>query len=96
MPRIVRSTNDAAIRLLVDDDGRYSVTVLEKVTFQSRVLSAAEIVYSEEVEKHRPTRRDLLARERAEFDARAMKSEADSRKSARANRSGGKGGRGGV
>lgn len=96
MTQVVRSTNDNQIQLVVDSNGRYAVKVAEEVVFESRVLTAAEIYYAEEVDKHRAFKRDVLARERADFDVRFLQSEASARKSAHAHRKGGKGGRGGV
>jgi hypothetical protein len=66
------------------------------VIFQSRVLTAAEIYYDEEVEKHRSPQRRRLAQERAHFDAQVLHSEASVRRRASALRKGGKGGSGGV
>ena len=96
MSQVVRTTKDNRIQLVVDAHGRYAVKVAEEVVFESRVLTAAEIYYAEEVDKHRAVKRDILARERAHFDAQALHSEASARKSAQARRKGGKGGSGGV
>jgi predicted ATPase len=92
----VRSTRDGYVQLVIGANGRYAVQVAEQVVFESRVLAAAEIYYTEEVDKHRAAKRDILARERAHFDAQALHSEASARKSAQARRKGGKGGSGGV
>ena len=70
MTQVVRSTKDNQIQLVVDSNGRYAVKVAEEVVFESRVLTAAEIYYAEEVDKHRAFKRDILARERADFDVR--------------------------
>jgi hypothetical protein len=96
MTQVVRTINDNHIQLVVDANGRYAVKVADQVVFESRVLTAAEIYYAEEVDKHRAVKRDILARERAHFDAQALHSEASARKSAQARRKGGKGGSGGV
>lgn len=96
MTQVVRSTNDNHIQLVVDANGRYAVKVAEKVVFESRVLTAVEIYYAEEVDKHRAFNRGILARERAHFDLQAVHSDASARKAAHAHRKGGKGGRGGV
>jgi hypothetical protein len=94
--QVVRSTKDNQIQLVVRASGRYAVKVAETVVFESRVLTAAEIYYAEEVDKHRALNRGILARERGHFDAQAVRSDAFARTSAHANRKGGKGGRGGV
>jgi hypothetical protein len=96
MSQVVRSTKDNHIQLVANANGRYEVKVAEEVVFDSRVLTAAEIYYTEEVDKHRADKREILARERAHFDAQALHSEASARKSAHAHKRGGKGGRGGV
>src|SRR6516164_9777482 len=70
--QVVRSTNDGHVQLVTDANGRYAVKVAEQVVFKSRVLTAAEIYYTEEVDKHRAVKRDILARERAHFDAQAL------------------------
>lgn len=93
---IVRSTKDNHVQLVGRADGKYAVTVSQKIIFESRVLTAAEIYYDEEVAKHRAANRGVLARERAHFDAQAVHSDASARKSAHAHKRGGKGGRGGV
>jgi hypothetical protein len=93
---VVRSTRDGLVQLISDARGRYAVKVAHRVVFKSRVLTAAEIYYAEEVDKHRAINREILARERAHFDVQAMRSDASARKSAHAHRKGGKGGRGGV
>ena len=96
MTQVVRTTRDGHVQLVIDASGRYTVTVAHEVVFESRVLTAAEIYYAEEVDKHRASNRDILARERAHFDVQALRSDASARKSAHAHRKGGKGGRGGV
>jgi hypothetical protein len=85
------------VRLLLGGpDGPYAVIVGGEVVFESRVFAAAEIYYAEEVDKHSARHRDVLARERAHFDAEALRSDAFARTAAHVNRKGGKGGRGGV
>lgn len=96
MTQIVRSTRDNTVQLVVESGGRYVVTVSGKSIFSSRVLTAAEIYYNEEVDKQRAAGRALLRREKAEFDARALEFEAWQSKSSRARFKGGKGGKGGV
>jgi hypothetical protein len=93
---IVRSTTDGHVRLVANDAGRYSVQVAHTVIFESGVLSAAEIYYAEEADKHRASNRAVLAKERAHLDLQAVRSDASARKSANAQKKGGKGGRGGV
>ena len=96
MAQLLRSTTDEAVQLVRDSAGLYSVTADGVVIFQSRVLTAAEIYYDEEVEKHRSPQRRRLAQERAHFDAQALHSDASARRRASALKRGGKGGRGGV
>lgn len=96
MTRVVLSTKDNHIQLLLEANGCYAVRVAEVVVFESRVLTAAEIYYTEELDKHRVHKREILARERAHFDALAVHSDASARKAAHAHKKGGKGGRGGV
>lgn len=96
MAQLLRSTSDNAVQLVRDSAGLFSVTSAGVVIFESRVTTAAEIYYDEEVDKHRSPQRRRLAQERAHFDAQALHSDASARRRASALRRGGKGGRGGV
>ena len=96
MSQFERSTKDNVVQLVRDPKGRYGVIVAGEVVFNSRVLSAAEIYYAEEVEKHKAQSRQRLVKERAHFDMEALRSESRARRRASALRKGGKGGHGGV
>jgi hypothetical protein len=82
----------------VPDDGQYYVIVNEKIILSTRVLDLAKITYEEQREELReaagdPDPREILRRENAAREVKAIRSESVARTK---NRGGGKGGRGGV
>lgn len=91
MSDVIRTTRDETIQLLKKASGRYVVMAAGEVVIETSVLSAAEIFYEEEVEKTKANSRELLRRERAHADVRAILSDSSSRRGLEARRKGGKG-----
>ena len=72
---VIKTNRDGAVQIEVKGDGSYAVVVVGMVTFSSRVLSAAEIYYQEEVDKRDAGRKKRLAIERADLDVQALRAE---------------------
>lgn len=84
----------------VPDDSRFHIVVDGSITVSTKVEAYAQLAYTEAVEAHRqalghPSASEILARESARRDARALRAEGVTSR-ARRNREGGPGGRGGV
>jgi hypothetical protein len=82
----------------VDDDGQYHVIVNNEEVLATRVFELAKIIYEEKREELRiatgdPDPREILRRENAGREQRAIRSESVARTR---NHGGGPGGRGGV
>ena len=82
----------------VPDDDQYHVIVDGKIILSTRVFDLARIIYEEKREELRiaagdPDPREIIRRETAGREVRAIRSESIARTK---NRGGGKGGRGGV
>jgi hypothetical protein len=88
---VIRSTQDATIRLVKEVNGRYVVIASGQTVIETSVLSAAEIFYDEEVDRSKSKSREILKRERADADARAILSDSSARRGLEARRKGGKG-----
>lgn len=92
---VMRSTQDDVVQLLREVSGQYVVLAAGETVVKTGVLSAAEILYEEEVDKRKSKSRSLLRRERADSDTRAVLSDSAAQRRLKARSKAGKG-RGGV
>jgi hypothetical protein len=81
---------------LVEEDGRYHVVHAGETVCSTRVLAAAEVEYDDLVERLTAGSRELRARENAHYNMQAVRSDSFDRRAAKARKTGGRGGRGGV
>ncbi|WP_405677020.1 hypothetical protein OG292_20655 [Streptomyces sp. NBC_01511] len=84
----------------VPDDGRFHIVVETRITVSTKVESYAHLASEEAIEEYRqahghPSAAEILAKESARRDARALRAEGVSFR-ARRNHGGGPGGRGGA
>lgn len=80
----------------VPSDGRYHLVIDGSIVFSTAVLTAAEIEYSEYVERRSQASREILSKEQDHYSMQAVRSDSFTRRSANAAKRGGRGGRGGV
>jgi len=85
MPEVIREKPRYGVRLVRHDDGVYRVLVDADVTFESRVLSAAEIEFDEAVASRSESTREARSREAAEFAIRGVMAPANQAKAASRN-----------
>jgi hypothetical protein len=96
MAEVMRSSKDDVVQLTKGADGRYTVVASGAAIINTSVLSAAELIYDEEVDRRKSRSREIMAKERAHSDMRAMMSESSLHRGLQARKKGGKGGKGGV
>jgi len=81
---------------LVEQDGQYNVVHAGEIVCSTRVLAAAEVEYDDLLARLTAGSRELRARENAHYTMQAVRSDAFDRRAAKARKTGGRGGRGGV
>ncbi|GIJ50690.1 hypothetical protein Val02_75760 [Virgisporangium aliadipatigenens] len=81
---------------LIEEDGQYHVVHDGAIVCTTRVLAAAEVEYDELLARLTAASRELRARENAHYNLQAVRSDSFGRRAAKARKTGGRGGRGGV
>jgi hypothetical protein len=94
LAELIKEKPRYGVRLIQNDDGVYRVLVDAEVTFESKVLSAAEIEFDEAVASRSESAREARSREAADFAIRGVMARANQAKAASRNagRARGKGG----
>lgn len=91
---VIREKTRYGVRLEKREDGAYEVLVDGEVTFQSKVLAAAQVEFDEVIETRSEVAREARSRESADFAIRGVIARGNQAKAAARNagRSRGKGG----